>query len=356
MIGLYSPSRREGAVAEFLEGWMQEMGLYAWRDRAGNVLGSWTPPPDTSRRPSGEGLVTSLLLLGHLDTVPGFIPPRQEDDCLYGRGAVDAKGPLAAFCAAVARVGCCDAGRVVVVGAVEEEAATSRGARALLDRCAPRAVVIGEPSGWDRLTVGYKGRLLADLDLQGEVGHTAGPGENLCEAAVAVWQWIRGQADHWNEGRVRLFEQVDPSLRSMNCFSDGFLERVNMTVGLRIPPGFDVETFKERLSAQVENLFEGSAVAVSFRGQEPPFRASRATPLVRAFLEAIRNQGGEPRFTVKTGTSDMNVVGPAWACPILAYGPGDSSLDHTPGEHIMLTEYLRSIRVLEEVLRKLGTD
>lgn len=297
---------------------------------------------------------TGVLLLGHLDTVPGFIPLRWEGDRLFGRGAVDAKGPLAAFCAAAARVGRCSGRQVVVVGAVEEEAATSKGARALLDRYAPRAVVIGEPSGWDRLTVGYKGRLLVDLDLQGEVGHTAGPGDGLSEAAVAFWQRIRGQADQWNEGRTRLFQQLDPSLRSMNSSSDGFVERVKLTVGLRIPPGFDVETFKERLSTQAEVLFDGPAAAVSFRGQEPPFRASRATPLARAFLGAIRSQGGEPCFTVKTGTSDMNVVGPVWACPILAYGPGDSSLDHTPREHILLPEYLRSIRVLEEVLRKLG--
>ncbi len=46
-------------------------------------------------------------------------------------------------------------------------------------------------------------------------------------------------------------------------------------------------------------------------------------------------------MTLKLGTSDMNVVGPVWQCPILAYGPGDSSLDHTPEEQIVLDDYLR---------------
>jgi LysW-gamma-L-lysine carboxypeptidase len=46
----------------------------------------------------------------------------------------------------------------------------------------------------------------------------------------------------------------------------------------------------------------------------------------------------------------MNVVGPAWGCPIVAYGPGDSSLDHTPEERIELAEYLRAVRVLSDVL------
>ena len=64
----------------------------------------------------------------------------------------------------------------------------------------------------------------------------------------------------------------------------------------------------------------------------------------------LENRGVRPRFLKKTGTSDMNVVGPAWRCPIVAYGPGDSSLDHTPNEHIVLEEYERSIDVLSEAL------
>jgi LysW-gamma-L-lysine carboxypeptidase len=49
----------------------------------------------------------------------------------------------------------------------------------------------------------------------------------------------------------------------------------------------------------------------------------------------------------------MNVVGPVWRCPILAYGPGDSNLDHTPDEHILIDEYLRAITVLEDALQRL---
>lgn len=113
---------------------------------------------------------------------------------------------------------------------------------------------------------------------------------------------------------------------------------------MRLPLGFDVALFQ-----QAATRFAGAA-AVCFRGYEPAFRADKNTALVRALLRAIRNQGGEPRFSVKMGTSDMNVVGPAWKCPILAYGPGDSELDHTPREHILLSEYQRSIEVLREVL------
>ena len=46
----------------------------------------------------------------------------------------------------------------------------------------------------------------------------------------------------------------------------------------------------------------------------------------------------------------MNVVGPAWKCPIVAYGPGDSALDHTPHEHLPLDEYWKAVNVIEQTL------
>ncbi|UCG88391.1 MAG: M20/M25/M40 family metallo-hydrolase, partial [Gemmatimonadota bacterium] len=82
--------------------------------------------------------------------------------------------------------------------------------------------------------------------------------------------------------------------------------------------------------------------------------AEKNTPLVRALLRAVRAEGGQPRFKLKTGTSDMNVVGPAWGCPIVAYGPGDASLDHTPNEHVEIEEFLRGVDVLAQALQALA--
>ncbi|MCY4526405.1 MAG: M20/M25/M40 family metallo-hydrolase, partial [Anaerolineaceae bacterium] len=80
----------------------------------------------------------------------------------------------------------------------------------------------------------------------------------------------------------------------------------------------------------------------------------RDNSLSRAFRRAIRRHGGQPRFVTKTGTSDMNLVAPVWNCPIVAYGPGDSALDHTPDEHVDLDEYLRSIGILVTAIESLA--
>jgi LysW-gamma-L-lysine carboxypeptidase len=74
--------------------------------------------------------------------------------------------------------------------------------------------------------------------------------------------------------------------------------------------------------------------------------------LVRSFLGAIRSQGGTPVFKRKTGTSDMNVLGEKWRTDMIAYGPGDSTLDHTNSERLDIDEYARSIGVLKEAVKR----
>ncbi len=332
LVERYSPSTQERSAVAYLVERMDDLGLESEIDAAGNAVGTL-----------GEGDRT-LLLLGHIDTVPGFIEVRREGRQLFGRGTVDAKGSLAAFVAAAARAGAQPDKRIIVVGAVEEEAATSKGARFLLDRLSPEAVVIGEPSGWDCLTVGYKGRLLVDYTLRREIGHTAGPDGGVCDEAFAFWAKVQDRAHLYNTGARRMFERLSPSLRTMHSEDDGFTETAALTLGLRLPPDIDID----RLQTQLTKMARGATLR--FRGREPAYHASKATPLARAFIKAIYAEGGQARFTVKSGTSDMNVVAPVWDCPILAYGPGDSALDHTPHEHIDLDEYHRAIAVLTRML------
>ncbi len=352
MLAIESLSGNEAAHATFLVNEMVRLGFTrAYVDAAGNAVGEM----------GDAHAARTIVLLGHQDTVPGRIPVCVREGRLYGRGSVDAKGPLAAFVAAVARLGVVPGVRCVVVGAVEEETATSRGARAICQRFlsegVPEACVIGEPSGWDRITLGYKGRLLADLRVEGPCGHSAGDRLGVNEQAVAWWNEVVRYAQDSNTTRTGPFRQLLPSLRSLRSGSDGLVEWAEIHVGLRLPLDLAQATLEAGLHALTGDVVTAPAQAnLVCTGYEPAFAANKNNALVRAFLPAIRHQGGQPAFLLKTGTSDMNVVGPAWNCPILAYGPGDSHLDHTPEEYVVIADYLRAIAILEQALRQLAAN
>ena len=196
-----------------------------------------------------------MILLGHMDTVRGIVPVRVEQGRLYGRGAVDAKGPLAAFLCAAARLARSGEGQtrrpVLVIGAVEEEAATSRGARAVVGRYTPSACIIGEPSGSSAITIGYKGRLLVEYALTRSLSHSAGPLSSSSEMAAAFWERVRVHAEEWNRQHAgnSAFAALLPSLRSINSTQDGLEEQARMVIGYRLPPGYDSAGLQAQLQA-----------------------------------------------------------------------------------------------------------
>jgi len=345
LVAIPSPSGEEEAATAFLTRWMAKNGLQAFVDQAGNAVGQKGGGPK------------EIILLGHIDTFPGNPPPQRKGNLLYGRGSVDAKGPLCAFAAAVSAVSVPEGWRLTVVGAVEEESATSKGARHILAQtlnAPPRCCIIGEPSRWDRVTLGYRGRLLLHLTLRVPFSHSAGQGDLPAEQGVNLWQAIKAYTASVNQGRKGAFNRLDASLRAFNSRDEGAFGKVDMSLGFRLPVGIDPDALENDIRRVIaDTLGEGAEISLQFNGGELAHRAKKSTLLVRAFLKAIRAKGGKPRFVVKTGTSDMNVVAPVWQVPILAYGPGDSSLDHTPQEHIDLTEYLQAITVLQAALGKL---
>jgi LysW-gamma-L-lysine carboxypeptidase len=123
-----------------------------------------------------------------------------------------------------------------------------------------------------------------------------------------------------------------------------------LRIGFRLPPEIQLDALRDDLRA-----LAGKGT-LEFGDAIPAYRAEKNNPLVRAFLGGIRAAGGVPAFTLKTGTADMNIVAPVWNCPAVAYGPGDSNLDHTPAEHILTSEYLRSIDVLAAALGQLTAN
>jgi LysW-gamma-L-lysine carboxypeptidase len=338
LVSRYSPSCEEGEAVRFLVGWMAAHGFDAWVDDAGNACGARGP----------EDAAHTLVLLGHIDTYPGNLPVEVRDGLLYGRGSVDAKGPLAAFAEATAAATIPEGWRVLVVGAVEEESATSKGARFIRDVVQPQLCIIGEPSSASRVTLGYKGRLLVDVSLTQPVAHTARPEPSVGGRGVALWNAVEAWANEVNAGVERYFDQLMVDLRSIHTSSDFLSETVDMTLGFRLPPRLPPDAVLARVEA-----LAGPQARVRGYSAEHAYLGDKNNALVRAFLRAIRGQGGQPGFVVKTGTSDMNVVGTHWGCPIVAYGPGDSNLDHTPEEHLALAEYAQAVITLKAVIEGL---
>ena len=339
LVSQYSPSGQEHGAVEWLVARMKSLGYDdTFIDGAGNAVGVMGKGPK------------QVLLLGHIDTVPGEIKVQRDGISLYGRGSVDAKGPLACFVDAVAQVGALDEYQFVVIGAVEEER-HSQGARFVATQYKPDFAIIGEPNRWDRVALGYKGSAWANITVKRGQAHTASGEETAAEAAVEVWLNIKAYVDSFNTDKQKIFDKLLLTLRGMESDSNDFEQWARLKVGVRLPVEVSPVDWYEKLKEVAEDaLIEPVGFAV------PAWKCEKNTQLVRAFISSIRSQGGEPRFVNKTGTADLNIVAPIWKCPALVYGPGDSALDHTPDEHISLEEYVKAVSVLRAALIRLCNE
>jgi [amino group carrier protein]-lysine/ornithine hydrolase len=336
LVSQYSPSGHEHGAVEWLVARMKALGFgEAFIDEAGNAVGVM-----------GTGL-KQVVLLGHIDTVPGEITVERVDNMLYGRGSVDAKGPLACFTDAVAQVGAVGGWQFVVIGAVEEER-DSEGARFVVDQYKPDFAIIGEPNRWDRVALGYKGSAWANVTVKRGQAHSASGEQTACEAAVEAWLAIKVFTESFNAEKQRAFDKILPTLRGVESGQDDFEQWARLSVGVRLPVEMSPEQWYARLS-EVASDAEVTRVGYPVLA----WACEKNSQLVRAFLSGIRAAGGTPSFVYKTGTADLNIVAPVWRCPAVVYGPGDSALDHTPNEHINLDEYEKGVETLTAALRRL---
>src|SRR5258706_2473274 len=346
LVSQYSPSGQERGAVEWLVARMKSLGYEkAFIDEAGNAVGVMGKGPK------------QVMLLGHIDTVPGEIKVEPDDILLYGRGSVDAKGPLACFVDAVAQVGAKDERQFVVIGAVEEER-NSEGARFVVNEYKPDFAIIGEPNQWDRVALGYKGSAWGNITVHRGQACTAYGEETAAEAAVEVWLKIKAYVDSVNADKQKTFDKLLLTFRGIESDSNDFEQWARLKVGVRLPVEVSPEAWYIKLNEilsdshlQGDCHFSVEPIGLAI----PAWGCVKNTPLVRAFLSGIRSQGGEPRFVYKTGTADLNIVAPVWKCPAVVYGPGDSSLDHTPNEHIMLEDYVKAVAVLATALNRLAT-
>jgi LysW-gamma-L-lysine carboxypeptidase len=322
MLEISSLSGDEQRLARFLLGTLTGLGFRARCDEAGNVIADIG---------TGDGPV--IMLLSHMDTVGPVLPVRREPDRMYGRGAVDAMGPLATMISAAAQRPRFP-GTLRVIGAVEEEWLSRGGHHIAATLPPPDALIVGEPGGWDRVVLGYKGKIDLEFWVERPAAHSTKPVPKASEVVAEFWQQVLATLgpglDHGS------FHRPAATLRCIN----GDLVTGRAEVDCRVPPGFAVDDFAERLRAAMPGG------EVKLIRSIPAVRVERSSPVASCLSVAIRAAGGRPRPTLKTGTSDMNTVSPAWTVPMAAYGPGNASLDHSDDEHIEIAEFQRAVTIL----------
>jgi LysW-gamma-L-lysine carboxypeptidase len=326
LVSIPSPSGEEGAAAQRLKEFFEEHDREVWIDDAGNV-----------RAPADD----SVLLTSHIDTVPGDVPVKIENGVLWGRGSVDATGPLAAMAVAAVETG------VSFVGVVREETGSNGAWHLVEDRGQPEAVINGEPSGWDGITLGYRGFLAGTYVSTSELGHSSRPEDNAIQSAVNWWSSV---ADFFDEDDSEgVFDTVTtkPVRFDGGPTDDGLAVEATVDVQFRVPPKYTIDDVREVAEGELDRG------GVHWETPIPPVMTSPRTEVAAALRAAIRGAGGEPRLLRKTGTSDMNIYAGTWDCPMATYGPGDSDLDHAPNEHLDLAEYDSSIDVLVDVCERL---
>ncbi len=349
MLEIYSPSGKEDELAAFLKDEMTRLGFgHVRTDKVGNIYGE-----------IGSGS-PAVLLCGHMDTVPGKIPVKTEANKLYGRGAADAKAPLAAMISAASKFAPNPGkGRIVVAGVVEEER-TAKGIRQLISEgLRVDYAFFGEPSGLKNITFAYKGRLGLKITCRTESGHVGAQHllENAIEISIRLWGQLKDACEtHKSSGRV--FYSLTPCITRINSLrtSGGVPDVCIMDVDLRLPPPVKCAD-AIALIKDVANSFQKetpSQISLSITDRIEPFVARRDTEVMKALEEAIREvTGSSVEFLRKTGTGDMNIFGAEVGVPVATYGPGNARLSHTANEYIGLSEYLLGIRVYEKAVERL---
>jgi LysW-gamma-L-lysine carboxypeptidase len=182
------------------------------------------------------------------------------------------------------------------------------------------------------------------------IAHTARPEPSVGAIGSTFWTDILNWTESKNVGVDKFFDQVMIKLNSINTVNDNFSDTLTMSIGFRLPPGLTPdETF-----AAVKS-FAPEGMDLTPYSAEIAYQSDKNNALVRGMLAAIRAQGSQPGFVLKTGTSDMNIVGAKWDCPMVAYGPGDSNLDHTPQEHLPIAEYAQAVATVRHFIEHLPT-
>jgi acetylornithine deacetylase len=269
-----------------------------------------------------------VVLSTHIDCVPPFFPSREEQGLLFGRGACDAKGILAAQVAAAARLHAAGERRVALLFVVGEERG-SDGAR-VANGHAPagvRYLVNGEPTD-NRLGAATRGALRLRLRAQGRAAHSAFPelGESAIDKLLDALMVVRGLRlpddpllgrTHYNVGLIE--GGVAPNVISPHASAELFFRTVGevgpLREALRVVEGI----------VSIEQVLDIPAIRMhTVNGFETAvFPYTTDVPLLRS-----------------------------WGRPLLV-GPGSIHVAHTDEEHVAIDELRAAVDLYENLVKRL---
>lgn len=331
---------------------LSEHGIESTVDESGNVLAS-----RATEKPDGPHTVLNT----HLDTVTPHVHAERENDMLHGRGACDAKGPLAAMVAAFLDCNP-EQGRLTLAVTPDEET-YSTGAAALvptldLDEERGDAVIVGEPTGLDICTAA-KGRFEGAVTVAGESAHAAEPhtGENAISMAAPVIEALMeydGRPDGLSAHPELGAPTLTPTVVEGGEATNQVPAACRVVVDRRSVPPETAAGFESAFENYLHERVAGGAVEFQLTERETPFLEAFETPADSRVVRVLRDVGGEVRpFTAATEASYF-----AREAPTVVFGPGtltdeDGPVAHAEREYVRLSDVERAAEILDEALAEL---
>ncbi|HEX6060326.1 MAG TPA: ArgE/DapE family deacylase [Gemmatimonadaceae bacterium] len=342
-------------LADVLARWGLDVELQEVRAGRPNVVAR-TPAARAGRGPV-------LMLNGHLDVVgvEGMIhapfDAAERDGRLYGRGAADMKGGIAAMCAATVRALRSRPELAVVIAAVIDEEWESEGTRALVERgVRADAAIVTEPT---RLAIApaHRGFAWLTLTVRGRAAHGSRWDigvDAIRGAALVLAELDRHEREalpartHPLLGRASLHASLIEGGIGMSTYPDRCVVRIER----RTIPGESAETAVREVEdacARVRAARPELDATVALDFAQPPSDVPTDAPIVRALSHAIEATGETPRIEGLSAWTDAAILNEA-GIPAICYGPGDIALAHAAEEWIPLDEVRRATEVLEGVM------
>lgn len=343
---IYTPSRSEAQLANLIkEKCLDDLGFEKVNiDSVGNVIAT-----------KGNG-TPRILLCGHMDTVPGQIPVRIDSGFLFGRGASDAKAPLISMLLACSEFK--QRGTIIFAGVVDEEGNATGIKELVKNNLSIDYAIFGEPSGINRITISYKGRIALKLTCDVlDSAHASAPwlSKNSIEEVFEVWKLLSAEI-------LAKYDKTDNKSKSVSLclteISGGSSHNVTpqkckVTIDIRVPNGVKCLEILNHLDTSIRNISEMRKVKITYRIEDmtEAFEADHSSPLVRALSLSILDVCKVRSVLLrKTGTGDMNVLGNSLNIPVVTYGPGEPHVSHSKDEKVEIQSYLTSIEIYNRAL------